>query len=87
MKLRPFVCLEAFGIGSHVVFDTQQLAEHQIEDVHHASCNLGNENQHFHRHKNSRNFDTKGKKAKNVVAWLIEHENVVFLSKISPYGY
>ena len=80
MQFGFFKSLELLGIGSQIVFNAQQLLEHQIEDIHHAACDLWNENQHFHRHKNRMIFNTKGKKAKNVATSPKQHRKVVPLS-------
>ena len=68
MQLRAFKSLPLLGIGSQVKINAQQLLEHQIEDIHNASRDLGDKYKHFHRHKNKMNFYTKSKKAKNVAS-------------------
>ena len=80
MQFGFFKSLELLGIGSQIVFNAQQLLEHQIEDIHHTACDLRNKNQHFHRHKNRTIFDTKGKKPKNVATSPKRHRKVVILS-------
>ena len=51
MQLGAFKSLPLLGIGSQLEINAQQLLEHQIEDIHHASGDLGDKYQHFHTTK------------------------------------
>ena len=42
MHLKSLKCHELFFAGSQIEFETKQLPEHQIEDIHHAPCDFRN---------------------------------------------
>ena len=79
MKFRSIKGLELLGIGGEFEIQSKQLLENQVEDVHHASRDLWNQNQHFHRHKDKMIFDMKGKNPKNVASSPKQCRKVVFL--------
>ena len=51
MQFMSLKGLELLFVGSRFKFETKQLLEHQIENIHHATCDFRNKNQHFHSTK------------------------------------